>query len=69
MNQPPTHPHIEDTAGVCNGLGVGLRVSAAAADVEADANHLQAQFLGPLQETSARSELRPKLDAEATHRL
>lgn len=66
---PATYPHVEDTAGVRNSLGIGLCVSAAAANVKADADHLQAQLLGPLQETSARSELRTKLDTEATHRL
>lgn len=64
-----THPHIEDAAGVGDGLRVGLRVGAAAADVEADADHLQAQLLGSLQEAAARSQLRPKLDTQATNRL
>lgn len=64
-----THPHIEDTASVRDGLGVGLRISAAAANVEADTDNLQAQLLGSLQKTSASFELRPKLDTEATHCL
>lgn len=64
-----THPHVEDAAGVGDGLGVGLRVGAAAANVEADTDHLQAQLLGPLQKTPASLELRPKLDTEPTHRL
>lgn len=64
-----THPHVKDAAGVGDGLGVGLRVGAAAANVEADTDHLQPQLLGPLQKTPASFELRPKLDTEATHRL
>lgn len=69
MDLHTTHPHIEDTARVGDGLGVGLRVSAATANMEADANNLQAQLLGSLQETTTRSKLRPKLDTEATDRL
>lgn len=69
MDHRTTHPHIKDTAGVGDGLGVGLRVGAATANVEADADDFQAQLLGSLQEATARSQLRPKLDAEATHSL
>lgn len=64
-----TYPHTEDTAGIRDSLGVGLWVSAAAADVEAHANHVQPQFLGPLQESATSFERRPKLHTEATHGL
>lgn len=64
-----THPHIEDAAGISDSLHVGLWVSAAAADMEAHTNHIQTQFLGPLEETPTSFEWRPKLHAEATHCL
>ena len=38
------HPHVEDTAGVGDGLAVGLRVSAAAAHVEANPDDVEAQL-------------------------
>lgn len=68
-NSSTTHPHIKDTAGISDSLGVGLWISAATANMEADADHIQAQFFSPLQKTSTSFEWCPKLDTQATHCL
>lgn len=64
-----THPHIEDAAGIGDSLAVGLRIGAATADVEADADHIELQLLGTLQKTTASFEWGPKLHTQATHCL
>ena len=64
-----THPNIKHTAGVSDGLGVSVRVGAPAADVEADANHVEAQLLGPLQKPPTGSQRHAKLHAQATRSL
>lgn len=48
-----THPNIKHTASISNGLCVSVWVGAAAAHVEADTDHMEAQLLGPLQKSSA----------------
>lgn len=67
--QKDTHPHVKDTASVGDGLAVGVWVSAAAPHVEADPDNIQAQFLSPLQETSACLHGGTKLNTELAHSL
>lgn len=64
-----THPHVKDTPGVRDSVHVGLRITAAAANMEANTNHIQLQFLGPLKETPASFKLCPKLHTQAAHCL
>lgn len=65
----PTHPHVKDTSGIRNGLGVGLRVSAAAPHVKANTNDIQTQLTCTLQQQPAVLQRGPELNAQATHSL
>lgn len=64
-----THPNIKDTASICDRFGVGLCISAAAANMKTNTDHIQSQLLGPLQEAPTRFKRSTKLHTEATHRL
>ena len=60
---------MENTARISDGLHVGLGISTATANMEADTDHVQSQFFSPLQKTSTRFERGPKLHTQTTHCL
>lgn len=65
----PTHPHMKNTAGISDSLCIGLGISAATADMEADTNNIQTQLFSPLQKSSTSFEWGSKLHTQATHCL
>ena len=58
---------MKHTAGISDSLCVGLGISAATANMETDPDHVQPQFLSPLQKTSTSFEWGPKLHTQTTH--